>query len=526
MNAAAPAAPVIADLHAGHEIVARIPLANPLLAAAEIEILLDALAHSPPDQDSRFQLLEHLRIATNFVCDELDKRYLNRPLPLDETEEGLFQKVVSLWLKTKKAYAQCALETSRTEPSPPVLRLATLLQRCIHYGGMLIVAHQRARREIPRGIWLELHGYYASAEELGVARLPLPGVSSITASYISFLLCDMAGCYSLPLRDQLLLQAWAPDWASSQVSLHRAGAGETLPAFVIDLLYDGALRPVAECLQTDQIRRLDTAPLAAQLRQLRKRLRQKTPPEHLGLGGNCTSGHCLRLLEYLDRPWSQARGARRFRRHPTSGQARLCSGFEEMHYFVSGREFAQPDSAHAYNRQEYETLFAFRHQVDPQQVLQIRQRQIGFDTDTWEVVNQSANGFRLMRSLSGRKMLHGQLLALCPHDSERFLLARITWLMQEKGGGLIAGIQALPGIPTATAARVLEVGSEWGNKYQRAFLLPALASIGEAPSLVLPPGWYRNGRLVEIYTDAPQRLRLTQLLEDGPDFERVNFATA
>ena len=36
------------------------------------------------------------------------KRYLNKPLPLAEVEEEIFQQVVTLWLKTAKAYAHCA----------------------------------------------------------------------------------------------------------------------------------------------------------------------------------------------------------------------------------------------------------------------------------------------------------------------------------------------------------------------------------------------------------------------------------
>ena len=85
-----------------------------------------------------------------------------------------------------------------------------------------------------------------------------------------------------------------------------------------------------------------------------------------------------------------------------------------MHFFISGKEFEQPENVRAYSRREFESLFAFRHQADPLQVLQVRQEQLAYSLDTWEVVNQSANGFRLVRSISGKKVAHGQLLALCP----------------------------------------------------------------------------------------------------------------
>ena len=159
-----------------------------------------------------------------------------------------------------------------------------------------------------------------------------------------------------------------------------------------------------------------------------------------------------------------------------------------------------------------------------QQLLQVRQVQLTYRLDTWEVVNQSANGFRLVRSTSGKKIAHGQLLALCPQDSKSFLLAETTWLMQEKGGGLTAGIMVLPGIPSAIAARPLAQTGEHIGKYHRAFLLPAVLPVKAEQSLVLPKGWFRRERIIELYTDSTWQVRLLRVLDDGPDFERVSFA--
>lgn len=92
-----------------------------------------------------------------------------------------------------------------------------------------------------------------------------------------------------------------------------------------------------------------------------------------------------------------------------------------------------------------------------------------------------------------------------------------------KERGLIAGIKALPGLPVATAARVIEQASESHGQYHRAFLLPAVPSQDTDQSLVLPQGWFRNGRVVELFTDGAWRVKLQQVLDDGPGFERVSF---
>jgi len=521
----------IHDLQTGLEIISRISLADPQRAAVDLNRLLDSLLSAPPDSKIYFNLLESARLPIGFVAEELAKRYLNKRLPLGDLEEEVFQQVVGLWLKMARAYAHCAEKGVPEEESEADhnRRVAMILHRCIHHTGIAIIEYQRARRELPWGLWLDLHGYYASAEEWGVATLPIADAlepmgrsTHCAASYISFLLCDMAGCYGLSVRDQTLVYRWASYWAPL-VSLHAAQAGEPLPVFVIDLMQDVALRPAVECLQIEHLRRLDTSRLALQITQIKQQLKQKIPPAQLSLGDDCSAGQCNRLLDHLARPWSQARAPRKFRRHATSGISKLCTGFDEMHYFISGKEFEQPENVRTYNRQEFDKLFAFRHQDDPSQMLQLSQEQLTYSLDSWEVVNQSANGFRIVRSISGKKMAHDQLLALCPHDGERFLLARTTWLMQEKEGGLIAGIKALPGMPVAIAARSRDQQGAGDGKYQRAFLLPTIASAGIEQTLVLPQGWFRSERIVELYTDGPWQVKLKHVIEDGADFERISF---
>lgn len=94
-----------------------------------------------------------------FVVEELAKRYLNKSLPLADLEEAIFQQVLTLWRKMASAYAQCAQRDVPEDDAAHALRVATILHRCIHYTGMAIVEYQRARREYPRGLWLDFHGY-------------------------------------------------------------------------------------------------------------------------------------------------------------------------------------------------------------------------------------------------------------------------------------------------------------------------------------------------------------------------------
>ena len=520
----------IPDMEAGLNFLSRLPLANPLQAEESLNRFFDALLDAPPPALTYLNLLEQTRVPLCFVEEELARRYVNKPLPLGDVESEAFDQVVGVWRKVVRAYAQCAqMDTDSEDPEYP-LRVALILHRCTYYTSMIIVEHHRARRELPMCIWLDLHGYFASAEEWGVASYPLTDAldsqgraTHCMAAFVAALLMDLAGPYSLSVHDQGIVRRWAMLW-SPLVSVHTAEPGEALPPFVVDLMQDAGLRPVTDCLNTHQVRRVDTSRLAMVLTQVRQQLAQKISPAQIGLGEDCSASVCRRLLDHLSRPWTQARATRKFRRHATSGIARVASSFDAMHYFVSGKEFVQPENVRMYSRQEFDTLFVFRHMDDPSAKLQINQGVQVTRPDEWEVVNQSANGFRLIRSVAGQKVAHGQLLAVCPPDGDRFFLAQITWLMQDRAAGLIAGLAALPGTPQAIAVRLLSGHTGKAELYERAFSLPAIPAVGVAPSLVLPIGWFQPSRVIEMYTDAPWRIRLDRVLQDGPDFERVSFS--
>jgi len=520
--------PAVPDLQTGLAILERLPLANPPLAQDGLSHFFDRLQHTPPPADVYLELLEHSREALCFVQEEFARHYVNKPLPLGDIEEDHFQRVIATWRKAANTYAHCGQFGGLTSDADS----ARILHRCLYYLGMVLIEHHRARRELPQGLWLELHAYFACAEKLGIeteavadALDPLERSTNCSAAYLSLLLSELASPYSLSIRNQNLVRSWASNW-SPLVSFHPAVPGEPLPTYVVDLGHDVGLRATADCLQTEQLRRLDTSRLAMQINHIRQQLRQKVSPAQIGLGETCTAGQCRRLLEHLSNPWLQTRAPRKFRRHAASGMAKVCIGFEALYFCISGKEFVQPENARNYSRQEYERLFAFRNMVEPSQQLHVYTDQPDFSVDQWEVVNQSANGFRLMRSIAGKKMAHGQLLATCPNDSNVFILAQTTWLMQERGGGLIAGVAALPGIPQAVVARPIIRGGTHSELYSRAFLLPAVQAIGSEQSLVIPQGWYRKGRIIEIHTDTSRRVELQHVLEDGPDFERVSFIAA
>ncbi|WP_265945268.1 hypothetical protein [Dechloromonas sp. A34] len=120
--------------------------------------------------------------------------------------------------------------------------------------------------------------------------------------------------------------------------------------------------------------------------------------------------------------------------------------------------------------------------------------------------------------------MHGQLIALCPHDGEHFLLAQAGWLMQEESGGLIVGVATLPGMPTGIGVRLAAHNAGVSDRYARAFLLPPVPAIKEEGSLVLPSGLYQASRVLEVFSnDETWQLRMAHVVQRGTDFDRISY---
>lgn len=518
----------IPDLASGTAFLSRLPLPNPTVAHPSLAEFIESLIETPPPFQVFVQLLEQSRGPLETLQHEIARTFLNKPVPLGEGEENAFQQVVRGWQRMARAYARCAqLDTGMD--AEHATRVATILQRCIRYCGLGIIEHFRVRRELPAGLWLDFYGYYDSAEEWNIADLsvyePLEKgrqTSTCASELISILLTELAGPYSYSVIDIDRVFSWAQLW-SPMVSIVPLVGDEVGPLYSIDLLKDSGIRLQRHESHSATARRLETNQLANQIDVIRHQLSQKISPSRIGLG-DCLNAEARALLDELSRPWAQIASPRRFRRRPAQGEALIASGFDNLHYLVAGKDFTQPESGNIYSRKEYDMLFAFRHRVDPTQQFFVDRGLREVPADSWDVVNQSAAGYRLMRRAAGQRVLHKQLIAIRPPESERYLLAQAHWLMQERAQTLVAGVEILPGLPEAISVRT--TGSDAGVNSERfvvAFLLPDMPAMSSVTSLIIPSGMYQSGRVVEMHTTTLWRVRLTGLLQRGSDFERVTY---
>lgn len=518
---------IIPDLASGMAFLSRLPVTNTTVAHPSLAEFIESLIEAPPSFHVFVQLLEQSRGALFQLQADVARAFLNKAVPLGENEENSFQQVVRGWQRMARAYARCA-QLDNGSDAEHSTRVATVLQRCLRYTGLSVIEHFRVRRELPVGLWNDFYGYYDSAEEWKIAGQAvyepferMRQTSTCAAELVSVLLVELAGPYSYSVQDVDRMVAWARLWSPLVPVLPLKG-DEVGPLYSIDLLKDSGIRLQNQESHSTTARRLDTAQLANQIENVRQQLLKKISPARIGLG-ECLNAEARALLDDLSRPWAQIASPRRFRRRPAQGHAMVASGFDNLHYLVAGKDFSQPQSGSVYSRKDFDMLFAFRHRVDPTQQFFVDRGLRDVTVDRWEIINQSAAGFRLIRRGVGQRILHKQLLGLRSHDSDTLTFAQVHWLLQQRDQSLVVGVEALPGTPEAISVREAPVDNGAGDRFVIGFLLPEVPAMNAATSLVIPAGVYQAGRILEMFTTTTWRVRITGVLHRGSDFDRVTY---
>jgi hypothetical protein len=148
----------------------------------------------------------------------------------------------------------------------------------------------------------------------------------------------------------------------------------------------------------------------------------------------------------------------------------------------------------------------------------------GYLLEHWQIQDESTQGLKLVRRAGnpGKRYTHGQLIGVRPADSKSFMLGQVRWLMQNDAGDLYCGVRLLPGLPAATAVRATGL-NVFNAKYVQALSLTGVPSLNSPPCLVLPAGWFKPRRVVEVYVEDHVKVLLTEVVDRGNDYERCSY---
>ena len=507
--------------------LAELPLVN--VAPSQIRLLdqLQELNRFSMASAERLKVLEALREPIYFVQAEQIKKLANKPLPLTQVERGIFGHVVELWQELLIGYRSCLDSAAAGKRDS---QTALICQRGLDCVASNMFDHCRVYHAFPDACWMALHQLYRRADESGETATAVADSAkktdvSCAEVYVRALLFVLANPNEQQQKQLAQIQRWLERWAQHAPVRRTPPEDKSLPPLLLDFSAAAGAYREANAGGRSASAWLDIGDLARTLKKCVVLLRKGEPPASLGLGEDCAMPGVERLLVLLFRLWCEGKNGRVQARRSLSAKAQACSTLASMHYQISGKTFRQPGHATELTRRQRDEIATFGHASTRQEEAYIDAG--GYAIEDWLLQEESLSGLRIVRPAGSRggRYAHTQLIAVRPADAKNFLVGMVRWLRTDDKDDLHLGVRLVPGVPLAVAVRPTGINAQ-SEKFVPALYCPALAALSVPASLILPPGWYRPKRVLEVYSDSSELLLLGGVIERGSDFERVAIEPA
>ena len=520
------ASPGFTDAKTCSEWLRTLPLINVAPAQGALLAHIEELNAFELPASDRLKILEVLREPVFFVQTELAKKFSGRALPLSRSERDIFLNVTALWDALGHGYQHCLEAVVAGEL---IGQGALCCQRALDGVAQKLNEHYKAYQDIEPDDWHLAHTLFLFTEERGLEQIdvsdPLCKTSTLTTSeqtWLRLLLLNLANPNEQSHRQLAMMAKWLERWAE-KVPVGKETKTSTLPLLTVDLA--GAAGASRGPAAGTGARYLDMDELGASLQKRIMLLKKGESPQSLKLGEDCVQPYCEQNLQLLYRQLCETNNTRDQLRSSSSNQAQVAGGIAAIHHYISGLPFKQPGSPKELTTKQREEIATFgrvstRDENDYSQIH-------GYAMELWTLLDESLTGLRMHRSADtpGARLAHSQLVGVRPADSQHFMLGTVRWLLSTRELDLNAGVRINPGVPQAIAIKPTGINAA-AEKYAPALALPEVAALRSPASLLLPIGWFRPKRVIEIWRDAPQQVLLTALIERGVNFERVSFEAA
>ena len=511
--------------------IAALPITNVQLAQQQLAEQIATLAAATLPALDRLKILEALKVTVLFVQAEVAKRYIGKPLPMDQADAQAWKNVVGLWRSYGLNYRVC-LDAYRGGDLPVAPHAALITLRCLRSAAYGLFEHYQIYREPDALTWHGFHELFAFAEEHGLSRVRVQdtfakhdGDASCAEAYVQGLMANLANPYALSVRQMAFLRRWLEKW-SSLVDLTRQPLPPgQIPPVAVDFSMDTPPALAETVAPSSTTRYLDLEQLAKTLRQTLNLLKQGQTPAQLGLGEDARQPGCENLIMLLYLQWCRAGTLRTETRNRAADPAEVCFGIPDAFKLLAFDAPAQPTGEfNARDKWEMDNLgFSMRMSNTAKQAA-IKK------SEAWQILNQSNSGFMCMlREPSGvMRMCHNQLLGIRRGTDQR--LGTVQWIRIDGRNETLCGVRLFPGAPQAVKVRPANFNIANRQEHEQALLLPEIKMPATPLSIILPAGWFQSGRLIEIQGNAPGEnarvAKLTTLLERGADFDRCVITIA
>lgn len=504
-----------------------LPLINVSQSQLELREMMAVLntAHIVPLE--RLRILEVLRDTVGLMQFEVAKKVINRPSPLFPGEQRLWGEIVALWESMAIGYLH-VLKAARAGDASVAEFTPLIHERVLRNQYFVMREHAVIYAQRPPELLERLHALYLAAEESGYAsnrikdsQYRLSDSSSCEAAYVHAMLLEAANPNMMSVKQIYWIDRLLERW-SQHAQLWPEPVAD-LPCFQLGVNLEGqrTLQSASDLAGQPRVRYLDNARLAQSIKKRIRHLRQGESPAQLGLGEEFGAEACENGLNYLYQQWCDTGAERTFQRYQANGSVEVATSIAAIHCLTTGHGFGQPERSEDMSGQAARDLALFGH-VTRQSTAKVAEP-LEYQSEVWDILDQSAMGCRLARSIkTGARVSHNQLFGV-KINKTNFTLGSLRWLSVGPDQ-LMVGLALLPGVPQPIAVRSTGLSPTGTNKYIPALLLPAVPALKLPETLFLPPGWWKAQRVLEIYAaPMPRRIRVGDLVDRGPDYERITF---
>lgn len=508
-----------------------LPLINVAPSQDRLLRALQALNTTEIPADERVKILEFLLDAVIFLQSESARKYTGRAVPVARHEREVIDAVIALWNAFGVGYRIC-VENARSRGFGVGRSGVTLaLQRGLWCTAQALNEHRKCYLEPSGSLWMELYKQYAQAEELGIATnivaspvdaatLPQHCMSAVSQA----VLMAASGPNELTSRQIAVTTRWLERWCTKAeltaqfTSIPPSGTAQQ--CLSIDLSKaEGPLRGT-RIPENASVRFVDTRQISTSLRKRIAHLRKGESPASLGLGEDVPPQFAETLLVHLHRLWCEEHRPRHQLRRSTSDSCEIATGMSSIHFQVTGSTFRQPTHETELSKIQHDEIATFGRvstRIDESSV-QPQQSAI----EEWSVIDESPAGLRVSRQSGESRFSHLQLVAVRLGTARAFTMASVRWLAVASDSTPTIGLSLIPGMAMGVSVRASGVNARKDN-FVPALSLAAVPVLNSPDALVLPAGWFKPQRVIQIGAAPPMEVRLTGILDRGIDFERVTF---
>lgn len=539
--------------------IAGLPKANIGETARLLYQALTELNQLQTTAENRMQLLELIRPEVYFVCEHLQRHFLNKAIVLEERPRKVANLCQALQNHLAMGYKLIAVDINK-RPSRelnPILALA--LQRAIRSLTGPLVRATQLYCPVPERLWLELHLLYqiAKSKQLHAVAVADPLSANLTSScehsYKVALLLGCARCNQLRQTSIAYVAEALDHWCkftqlkdkTSAASLFTVAVDIDSPPLYSSLFNDQGLQHTLGLDTHDLIDMLKEYLLLEPENRRASRLRVPT-------------GMSIETLHHLSAAWGDL-SERTFTRLTGQGTLTVSLGMSALHYYVSGEQpFSQSLKAKVLAREAvFKTTSlsqdawanAFDAEKSPEWDNGLNYQEIGYykqptstlDADddeharpsetyptyTLPILNHSPGGYCLIWPGEVPSQLQaGELAGVRDLPELGWSIAVVRWIRQARSGGTQMGIELIA--PSAQACGLQLVRkAEQNSEYLRALILPEMSAISRPATLLTPRLPFQEGSKVKLNVDGiEQRAFLLRRKASTGSFNQFEFRQA